>query len=30
MCGVDEKVCSNVSQAVMGIDEDEGEGDPSI
>ena len=30
MCGADDEVCSNVSQALMGIDEDEDEGDPSI
>jgi len=32
MClfGADEEVCSNVNQALFGIEEDEEEGDPSI
>jgi len=32
MClfGADEEVCSNVNQALFGIEEDEEEGDPSM
>jgi len=30
MCGADEEICCNVSQTLMGIDDDEDEGDPSI
>jgi len=29
-CGADEEVCSNVNQTLLGIDEDEEDGDPSI
>jgi len=30
MCGADEEICCNISQTLMGIDDDEDEGDPSI
>jgi len=30
LCGADEEVCSNVNQALLGIEEDEEEGDSSI
>jgi len=29
-CGADEDLCSNVSQALLGIEEDEEDGDLSI